>query len=62
MDDLGIALVIGLAALAGMIGGSARPDDRLSDAPRVFMRSPAYFLFWAAGTGVAYIVAKAVLG
>ena len=58
MIDWAIVVVVFIAALAGAVGGSAQPGDRLSDIPQVFMRRPATFLFSSLVASIIVIAAQ----
>jgi hypothetical protein len=60
MIDWVAAVTVFLAAIAGAVGGSARPGDGLRDIPQVFMRSPGQFLASGLGASVVVVVGYAL--
>jgi len=53
-----MAFIAAAAFLAGAIGGSAKPGDRLQDIPSVFRRKPATFIVGAVGFGLAAAILR----
>ena len=58
MIDWVIVVAIFLAAIAGGVGGSARPGDRLRDIPEVFMRRPVNFVAYGLAASLVYVVVQ----
>lgn len=58
MIDWFSVVVICLAVIAGGIGGSARPGDRVRDIPQVFMRRPVALIASGVGASVFYLVTE----
>jgi hypothetical protein len=59
--DWPVALLGALGFLAGGIGRSAQPGDRLRDIPRVFRRKPWPIIVGAIAFGVTVGVARSLL-
>ena len=60
MIDWVAGVAVFLAAIAGAVGGSARPGDGLRDIPQVFMRSPGKFLASGLAASIVVVVVQAI--
>ena len=62
MIDWFTVLVLGLATVAGAIGGSARSGDRIQDIPRVFMRRPVALIGIGLIASAVFVVIEVLRG